>query len=615
MPKTTSVTITPEFSTFVSLNRGLVRDIEYDSAGNIYVTGGGAQIDVNVITPGNDFKVLGGTVDHGRLAPHDVFVQKYAPDGSLIWTTRIGGENYDRAYALEVDNQGSVYVAGRAGLDFYTTPGALQETFGGDDPATENTAYGPQDGFVSKLDADTGQVTWSTYFGGASGELIRDIDVGPDGTIHIAQTFVKLESGQHITADALQPNLNGGVDDIYAQLSNDGSTLLYGTYIGGDNEPNPTGGNPAVIVDANGDINFLTETDAFNAPTTPGAYSAQPLGEADLYMVKFDGADGGRSIKAATYFGTSGLEILETHDLAVDDAGNFIVVGETKGLDLETGRKSYQAEFGGGNTDGFVAKISADGTQVLAATYFGGDGRDNVEGVVLKADGIYVTGMTSSTNLAVTDGGSFSGATDAFVVRFSTDLQSADYVSYVGGTDDDHGRAIAVSDSGQVTLGGTTFSADYPILNPADGSFWGPNNPMLTSFTISSGSGGGTGGGGGGKGGGSGSGGGGGGKGGGKGPKSASVTTAEQLDAQSVSFGGGKKSGFSDTDHASGYNFQGPFGDDADLADWIAMHALGGGHEFTGASSSAPDHGLYMVIADEDGDGVYTLQLDDIWSA
>ena len=321
MPKkpsgTTGPTVSTEFSTYISVNRGLVRDIEYDSVGNIYVTGGGAQIIESVITPGNDYKVLDGAIDHGRFDPHDVFVQKYSADGALIWTTRMGGVNYDRAYALEVDNQGSVYVAGRAGLDFYTTQGALQETFGGDTPATENPPYGPQDGFVSKLDADTGQVDWSTYFGGASGEFIRDIDVGPDGTIHIAQTFAKLEAGQHITSDALQPNLNGAIDEIYAQLSNDGSTLLYGTYIGGDNEPDPTGGNPAIVVDANGDINFLTETDAFNAPTTAGAYSSQPLGASDLYLVKFDGSDGGRSIKAATYFGTSDRYILETHNLAV----------------------------------------------------------------------------------------------------------------------------------------------------------------------------------------------------------------------------------------------------------------------------------------------------------
>ncbi len=193
----TEPTVTEEFSTYVSVNRGLAHDIEYDSAGNIYVTGGGPQVQESVITPGNDFKVLDGSLDRGRLDPHDVFVQKYAADGSLVWTTHLGGVNYDRAYAIEVDDKGSVYVAGRAGLDFYTTEGALQETFGGDTDATMNKAYGPQDGFVSKLDADSGQVTWSTYFGGASCEFIRDIDVAPDGTIHIAQTFVSLEGAAH----------------------------------------------------------------------------------------------------------------------------------------------------------------------------------------------------------------------------------------------------------------------------------------------------------------------------------------------------------------------------------------------------------------------------------
>jgi hypothetical protein len=584
----------------------LVRDIEYDSVGNIYVTGGGAQIIENVITPGNDYKVLDGAIDHGRFDPHDVFVQKYSADGALIWTTRMGGVNYDRAYALEVDNQGSVYVAGRAGLDFYTTQGALQETFGGDTPATENPPYGPQDGFVSKLDADTGQVDWSTYFGGASGEFIRDIDVGPDGTIHIAQTFAKLEAGQHITSDALQPNLNGAIDEIYAQLSNDGSTLLYGTYIGGDNEPDPTGGNPAIVVDANGDINFLTETDAFNAPTTAGAYSSQPLGASDLYLVKFDGSDGGRSIKAATYFGTSDRYILETHNLAVDDAGNFIVVGETVGSDLETGRKSYQSDFAGGDTDGFVAKISADGTTVLEATYFGGSGRDNIEGVVLADDGIYVTGFTDPTDLAVTDTttfGGYSGGQDAFVARFSTDLRSVDFASYVGGSDNEQGRAIAVSDVGQVTIGGFSRSVDYPVLDAEDATIWNPSSPVITSFTISAGS----------TGGGGGNGGGGGGNGGGRGGPKSNKAGAKSSATSDLS--AGTTAVVADSFIFSASNTA----DDSPSS--INPEMLLGGNQPEGIAApdawlelAASETGLYLVIADNDGDGVYSLQLDDMWS-
>jgi hypothetical protein len=76
-------TVDLQFSTYISANRGLVRDIEYDSSGNIYVTGGTPQLNTSIITPGNDYFDAAGTVDHGRFDPHDVFVQKYSATGEL----------------------------------------------------------------------------------------------------------------------------------------------------------------------------------------------------------------------------------------------------------------------------------------------------------------------------------------------------------------------------------------------------------------------------------------------------------------------------------------------------------------------------------------------------
>lgn len=454
------------FSTYIDGSLAdLVRDVAVDAAGNIYITGGTENFDLISITPGNDFFNPDGPVNHGWFRPHDVFVQKYAPDGTLVWSTRIGGVNYDRAYAIEVDADGQVYVAGRAGEGFYTTDGALQETFGGNTLVTQNRPYGEQDGFVSSIDGDTGEVVWSTFFGGAAGEFIRDIEVGPDGTIHIAQTFVKSEAGPQITADAMQPNLSGGVDDIYAQLSNDGTTLLYGTYFGGDNEPLPTGGNPAIVIDANGDINILTETDAFNAPTTAGAFRAHPIGGSDLYVIKLDGADGGRTIKSATYFGTSDLEVLETHNLAVDPNGNFIVSGETLGRNLPGTADGFQP-YSTPQNSGFISIISADATEVLASTYYGGSGRDLIEGIFYTDQGIVVTGTTMSPDLPVTDVtqfGGYHGGQDGFVAVFSHDLSTLLYATYLGGNWDDAARAVEVGPNGEIYVGGLTRSQDFPI--------------------------------------------------------------------------------------------------------------------------------------------------------
>jgi hypothetical protein len=459
------------FATYVDGSMtDLVRDIATDADGNVYITGGTEAFDLVPITAGNNYFNQEGPDTSGWFRPQDVFVHKYNKDGDLLWATRIGGINYDRAYAIEVDADGGVYVAGRAGEGFFTTDNALQETFGGNTGPSENRPYGPQDGFVSKLDAATGQLAWSTYFGGAGGEIIRDIDV--DGVIHIGQTYTGESAGQHISDDALNPNLTGQTDEIYAQLSNDGSTLLYGTYVGGTNQTTKSA-NPAVIVDANGDINMLMYTDDTDAFTTAGAFQSTVVGEDDLYLVKYDGSTDGRTIKSATYFGTEGREILETHNLAIDPSGNFIVSGETTGKKLPNTANGFQPNQGGGITDGFISIISTDGSTVLASTFFGGSGRDLIEGIFYTDKGIFVTGTTDSDDLPVTDTstiGGYQAGNDGFLALFSHDLSTLKYATYYGGSGNDAARAVHVSDTGEVYLGGVTRSDDLPVLNADQGT-------------------------------------------------------------------------------------------------------------------------------------------------
>lgn len=118
----------------------------------------------------------------------DVFVTKLSPDGDLIWSTYLGGPNYDRAYAVEVDSKGDVYVAGRAGEGFPVTFGVVQEKFGGDNDA--NTLYGKQDGFISKISADGSKLIWSTYFGGFGRGFIRDIDIDVNGRVYVGASII-----------------------------------------------------------------------------------------------------------------------------------------------------------------------------------------------------------------------------------------------------------------------------------------------------------------------------------------------------------------------------------------------------------------------------------------
>jgi hypothetical protein len=137
------------------------RDVCADAQGNVYMVGG---------TFSKDFPTTPGAYDRtyngGKC---DGFIAKFSPEGRLLWYTLIGGPYYDRIYAVELDPQGNVVVAGRGGPGFPTTPGAFQPDFQG----TENGPYDMQNGFVAKLTPDGAKLLWASYVG--TGQLCRDV--------------------------------------------------------------------------------------------------------------------------------------------------------------------------------------------------------------------------------------------------------------------------------------------------------------------------------------------------------------------------------------------------------------------------------------------------------
>jgi hypothetical protein len=113
-------------SYFGGTDEDIARDVELDGAGNIYACGNTHSVDFPVTTGAysTTFNPANGNVA-------DAWVAKFTPTGQLIWSTYLGGPNYERCYALELDPQGNVIVAGRGGPGMPVTPGAFQTTFGG----------------------------------------------------------------------------------------------------------------------------------------------------------------------------------------------------------------------------------------------------------------------------------------------------------------------------------------------------------------------------------------------------------------------------------------------------------------------------------------------------
>jgi hypothetical protein len=105
------------------------------------------------------------------------------------------------------------------------------------------------------------------------------------------------------------------------------------------------------------------------------------------------------------------------------------------------------------------------------STYLGGNDDDWASGVAINAAGeAYVVGTTSSLNFPTTpnsvqptlSGCSAGYCRDVFITKFNASGNALVYSTYLGGSNDDYGGAIAVDSSGNAYVTGDTQSTDFP---------------------------------------------------------------------------------------------------------------------------------------------------------
>jgi len=149
--------------------------IAVDSSGSAYVTGKTQSANFPV-TPGA-FQTSYGNREMSASIPGDAFVAKLNPTGSaLVYSTYLGGHDFDEGRGIAVDPSGNAYVAGgTASLNFPTTPNAYQ------------TATGSRaDIFVTKLNAEGNSLVYSTYIGGNGSSACSGIAIDSMGNAYLA---------------------------------------------------------------------------------------------------------------------------------------------------------------------------------------------------------------------------------------------------------------------------------------------------------------------------------------------------------------------------------------------------------------------------------------------
>ena len=396
-------------------------------------------------------------------------------DPSLVFSTYTGSTGDNWGFTATWDYNDNVYSGGIVfDVGYPTNTGAFQVSFAGGAPAIPgNPSYygnGCDVGII-KYNEDGTQRLFATYIGGTDGEeMPHSLVVNENNELLIMGTTGS--SDFPTTSNAYDQTFNGGEyviydnviafpngTDIYVlKLSEDGSQLLAGTYIGGS---------------ANDGFNFKHYYGQVNPDYNINWVMMH--GNDSLYYNYADGARG---------------------EIVVDNKGYVYVGTNTFSSDFPEGMNQGIQQNSGGQQDGIVFKLNKDLSQMLWSTYLGGSEDDAIYSIDLGPTyDVYVAGGTVSSDFPTTPNAyntNFNGGTtDGFVAHINQDGNNLIACSYFGSDQYDQAYFVRTDDQnnvficGQTEASGSTLIYNAAYNNPNSGQFIAKFLPGLSELEWS----------------------------------------------------------------------------------------------------------------------------------
>jgi hypothetical protein len=356
-------------------------------------------------------------------------------------------------------------------------------TFQFSDPSLAPFTYG-----VTVIDGPAGPAApppvtgpaldFSTYLGGSLLDYARAVTVDAAGNTYVAGVTYSADfPSLNSLSSGVSPSDAGFASDAFVTKLDPSGRVVYSTFLGDVGAG--AGASQAVTglaVNAAGDV-FVTGR--ANTTSFPTVNALQPASNGDgftSYLVELNTA--GDGLIFSTY-----LNDVSTRGLALDGAGNIYLAGLDGGGIRPTPGAASSTPSGS-----FVEKLSPAGDRVLYATYVPGTefqtfpggqvaAGGEVNGLAVDAAGeVVVTGDTTEPSGLVVHAAqpAFGGGRyDAFAAKLTADGSGLVYWTYLGGSKNDVGNAVAVDAAGNAYVVGTTVSADFPTANALQPAYGG----------------------------------------------------------------------------------------------------------------------------------------------
>ena len=461
-------------------------DVDVDPGGGAYVTG---------LTFSSEFPRAGARRSAFGGA-YDAFVARISPQGTLLYSTYLGGGQNDVGHNIAVDRRGNAYITGRTRSADFPVRGAMQPKVRG------RGCQGVRcdDAFVTKL-SRRGTIAYSTYLGGEASEDGWGIAVDRRGSAYVTGNT---DSRDFPTRDAAQPtnrsrpcrgDLPCPLEVFVTKLTPSGRRMAYSTYLGGARSDTSGG----IAVDRGGSAYVTGTTRSSDFPTrnararTIGGRSCGPppgVPCLDVFVTKLSSS--GRSLRYSTYLG--GTQNERSGGIAVDGRGRAYVTGSTTSTDFPTAR-AVQPAIANATceppgieevcADAFVSGLSAAGRRLRFSTYLGGNAEDRGLGIAVdRRGGIHVAGSTDSRQFRTRNPlqATLGGGIDGFVATLAPGGRALRDSTYLGGRENERINAIAVDQQGAAVLAGRSDSPDFPTTTAFQDTLAGDFDAFVTKL-------------------------------------------------------------------------------------------------------------------------------------